>query len=67
MQDKLLKFWRFSHDASPVLLCGQQAVGLDHNEGVGRLHGKHEVVEVILAAKYRGAQAVRVFWGGEQA
>lgn len=50
MQDKLFKFWRFSYDASPVLLCGQQAVGLDHYEGVGRLHGKHEVVEVILAA-----------------
>lgn len=34
----------------PVHLGGQEAVGLDHDEGVGGLHGKHEVVVVLRAA-----------------
>ena len=34
---------------SPVLLGGQKAIGLDHDEGVGCLHGKDEVVVVVLA------------------
>lgn len=35
---------------SPVLLSGQKAIGLDHDEGVGCLHGEDEVVVVVLAA-----------------
>ena len=34
----------------PVHLGGQEAVGLDHDEGVGRLHGEDEVVVVLGAA-----------------
>mmetsp|Transcript_5118 Transcript_5118/g.12110 ORF Transcript_5118/g.12110 Transcript_5118/m.12110 type:complete len:503 (-) Transcript_5118:612-2120(-) len=33
-----------------VLLGGQEAVGLDHDEGIGRLHGEDEVVVVLGAA-----------------
>lgn len=46
---------------SPVLFCSQQAVGLDHDEGVGRLHGEDEVVEVVLAAKQKKRNADHVF------
>mmetsp|Transcript_8626 Transcript_8626/g.24210 ORF Transcript_8626/g.24210 Transcript_8626/m.24210 type:complete len:641 (+) Transcript_8626:437-2359(+) len=34
----------------PVHLGGEEAVGLDHDEGVGRLHGEDEVVVVLGAA-----------------
>lgn len=43
---------------SPVLLCGKKAVGLDHDQGVGRLHGEDEVVVVVLAAKCKAARKV---------
>lgn len=36
---------------SPVLFCRQQAVGLDHDEGIRCFHGEDEVVEVVLAAR----------------
>jgi hypothetical protein len=36
-----------------VHLLGQQPVGLDHYERVGRLHGEQEVVVVVLAADVR--------------
>mmetsp|Transcript_19034 Transcript_19034/g.38600 ORF Transcript_19034/g.38600 Transcript_19034/m.38600 type:complete len:532 (-) Transcript_19034:99-1694(-) len=36
-----------------VLLGGEEAVGLNHDEGVGRLHGEHEVVVVLGAADVR--------------
>mmetsp|Transcript_28469 Transcript_28469/g.62659 ORF Transcript_28469/g.62659 Transcript_28469/m.62659 type:complete len:540 (-) Transcript_28469:255-1874(-) len=41
-----------------VHLLGQQAVGLDHDQGVGGLHAEHKVVVVVLAAdvgKLKGA------------
>mmetsp|Transcript_6634 Transcript_6634/g.20058 ORF Transcript_6634/g.20058 Transcript_6634/m.20058 type:complete len:528 (+) Transcript_6634:76-1659(+) len=39
--------------AKAVQLRRQQAVRLHHHQRVGRLHGKHKVVEVVLAADAR--------------
>lgn len=37
--------------ASPVLLCSEEAVGLDHDERIGCFHGEDEVVEVVLSGR----------------
>lgn len=45
---------------SPVLLCSEKSISLNHDEGIRRFHGENKVVEIVLAEAMQHSKAQHI-------